>query len=307
MQTKHLIAWVLLLMVMPIQAQVVKVISDEPLNLPESELGYNPVISPTGTYILFSGDDFSGLRRYDLKTERLVTLSTEKGAGFDLKISEDGKLVAYRSQEYSNKLRYTTLKVIDMQTRKKHNIIKKSRDIEGYAFEGGSIFVIEDGKMRHKRIIGDIVLKRPAVSSIQKGQLQVTRYSQTSTISPTGSDDNYLWTSVSPDGTKLLYYVIEHGQAYVSNLDGSNPVSLGVLRAPKWMGSDWVVGMEDYDNGVRLTASSVVIVSAEGENRTVLTPSSVIATNPSGTKDASTIVYNTDDGQVRLLKLSIAK
>lgn len=307
MNKKHLFLWVLLFCIPQMQAQHVKVISNEPLSLPASEMGYSPVISPAGEYVLLSAGDNSGLRMYDLKSKQLTTLTKDRGAGFGVKISDDGKLVAYRSQQYINKLRYTTLKVLDISTKKTKDILKNSRDIEGFTFQEGTIFVIEDGKLQTKRITGNVVAKKSAVSSLKRGQLYMTRYNQTSLVSPAGSENNYLWASVSPDGSKLLYYVIELGQAFVSNLDGSDAVSLGVIRAPKWMGNNWVVGMEDYDDGEKLTASSIVMAAASGTNRTVLTDKSVIATNPSGTSDASTIVYNTDNGKVFLLKLEIAK
>lgn len=199
------------------------------------------------------------------------------------------------------------MKVLDIESEKIYDVVKNSRDIEGYAFQEGTINIVDNGKLISKKIKGKNLQKVNAVSSIKQGQLNMTQNNLTKQISPFGTENNYLWTSVSPDGTKLLYYVIELGEAFVSNLDGSKPVSLGVLRAAKWMGNDWVVGMEDYDNGETLTASSVVMVSSKGKHRTVLTNKSVIATDPSGTPDARTIVYNTENGKVFVMKLEISE
>lgn len=288
-------------------SQGIKVTSNQAIPLPPAETGYSPVLSPAGDYILITGNDLKGLRKYDLATGKLSTLTTDKGAGFNVQISEDGKLVAYRSQQYKNKLRYTSLKTLDITTGKQNEVVKESRNLEQFMIKDGTVIALENGTLKTKRITGKALQSAPAISSISKGKLYLTQHKQTSLISKPGDNNNYLWTSISPDGKKLLYYVIEKGKAYVSNLDGSNPVSLGVLRAPKWMGNNWVIGMEDYDDGTVITSSKIIAVAANGAGRTALTDKSVIATNPSGSADASKIVYNTADGKIYLMNIEITK
>ena len=225
MYKKYLFFWMFMFFFIQNNAQVLKVVSNEQLALFDTRMSYNPIISPTGDYILLTAPDSIGLCMYDLQSNRLIELNSDKGAGFDAKISEDGKLVAYRSQRYINQSYYTTLKVLNIESKKIQSVVRKSLDIEGYAFQDGTILVIEDGKISTKRILGNIIVKKPPVSSIKRGQLYMTLYSQTSLISPAGTKNNYLWTSVSPDRKKLLYYVIELDQAFVSDIDGRNAVS----------------------------------------------------------------------------------
>jgi Tol biopolymer transport system component len=288
-------------------SQGIKIISNEQLPLPKNEYGYNPAMSPSGDYIIITESDLKGLSKYDLAAKQLSTLTTDNGAGFDVQISEDGNFVAYRSSQYKNKLRYTSLKVLNMATGLQSEIVTDSRDLEKIAIKDGTALVVEKGALKTKKLAGKTFASAPVISSIAKGQLYVTKDRKTKLVSPAGTGLSYLWTSVSPDGKKLLYYVIEHGKAYVSNLDGTHPVSLGVLRAPKWMGNNWVIGMEDYDNGETLTASKIVAVAANGAHRTELTDSSVIATNPSASADATKIVYNTADGKIFLMKIETLK
>jgi len=288
-------------------SQGIRVLSNEQIPLPPTESGYSPVLSPAGDYILITGNDLKGLRKYDLASKQLNTLTTDKGAGFDVQISEDGKMVAFRSQQYKDRLRYTSLKTINLSTGKQSEIVKQSRNLEKFTIKDGTVLAVENGNLKSKRFAGKQLSSTPPISSVKNGQLYITKDKQTKLVSPAGTDINYLWTSVSPDGRKMLYYVIEHGKSYVSNIDGSNPVSLGVLRAPKWMGNNWVVGMVDYDNGEVITSSKIVAVGANGNHRTDLTNNSIIATNPSGSADASKIVYNTADGKVFLMHLEILK
>lgn len=288
-------------------SQGVRVISNEQVPLPATESGYSPVLSPAGNYILITGNDLKGLRKYDLATKQLQTLTTDRGAGFDVQISEDGNFIAYRSQQYKDRLRYTSLRALNISNGKQSEIIKESRDLEKFIIKEGTLLAVENGTLKTKRLAGKKPSSTPAISSIKQGQLYMTQNKKTTLLSPAGTGINYLWTSMSPDGKKLLYYVIEQGKAYVSNPDGSNPASLGTLRAPKWMGNNWIVGMVDYDNGEVITSSKIVAIAADGSNRTDLTDSSVIATNPSGSADASKIVYNTADGKVFLMNIKISK
>ena len=298
----------LLLLVLTSQlafSQGIKMVSNEQIPIMESEDGCLPIMSPTGDYLILAGNDTQGLKKYDLATKKLTTLTTEKAVG--VQISSDGSTVVYRSKNYEGKLRYTSLKSIQLETGEKEELIKNTRDLEGVNVKQGTVLAVNKGEMVSKRVSGEKLESIPVVPSIKDGQLYITEKGKTRLLSPAGTNVNYLWPSVSPDGKKLLYYVMDQGQAYVSNSDGTNPVSLGILRAPKWMGNDWVVGMVDYDNGEVVTSSEIVGVAADGTQRTVLTDDSVIALYPSASADASKIVYTTNDGKVFLMKIETNK
>ena len=298
----------LLLLVLTSQlafSQGIKMVSNEQIPIMESEDGCLPIMSPTGDYLILAGNDTQGLKKYDLATKKLTTLTTEKAVG--VQISSDGSTVVYRSKNYEGKLRYTSLKSIQLETGEKEELIKNTRDLEGVNVKQGTVLAVNKGKMVSKRVSGEKLESIPVAPSIKDGQLYITEKGKTRLLSPAGTNVNYLWPSVSPDGKKLLYYVMDQGQAYVSNSDGTNPVSLGILRAPKWMGNDWVVGMVDYDNGEVVTSSEIVGVAADGTQRTVLTDDSVIALYPSASADASKIVYTTNDGKVFLMKIETNK
>ncbi len=298
----------LLLLVLTSQlafSQGIKMVSNEQIPIMESEDGCLPIMSPTGDYLILAGNDTQGLKKYDLATKKLTTLTTEKAVG--VQISSDGSTVVYRSKNYEGKLRYTSLKSIQLETGEKEELIKNTRDLEGVNVKQGTVLAVNKGKMVSKRVSGEKLESIPVVPSIKDGQLYITEKGKTRLLSPAGTNVNYLWPSISPDGKKLLYYVMDQGQAYVSNSDGTNPVSLGILRAPKWMGNDWVVGMVDYDNGEVVTSSEIVGVAADGTQRTVLTDDSVIALYPSASADASKIVYTTNDGKVFLMKIETNK
>ena len=84
----------------------IEVVSDNPLQLPASEAAYSPVISPDGEWLLVASNAMKGLQKYDLATGQLKTITTDNGAGYNAKISNDGSTIVYRTSEFKNRLRY---------------------------------------------------------------------------------------------------------------------------------------------------------------------------------------------------------
>ena len=283
-------------------SQDIKVVSNEQVQIPTSG-GYYPILSPTGDYLIISGSDMQGLKKYDLTTKQLTTLTDGKSAGFGAKISTDGKTVVYRTSSYKNRLRYVSLHTLNVETGKTTTLIKDTRDLQGVSMAQGTVLAVNKGKLVQKRLGGEKLSTVPPVPSIKEGKLYVTVGNQTKLVDPAGKEASYLWASISPDGKKLLYYVINTGKAYVSNIDGSNPISLGTMHAPIWMGNNWVIGMLDRDNGEVITASKIIAVKANGTSRTALTDDSVIAMEPSVSLDATKIAYNTADGKIFIMQV----
>jgi hypothetical protein len=129
----------------------------------------------------------------------------------------------------------------------------------------------------------------------------MTKGGKTRIFSPNGQDKSYIWKSLSPDGTKVLYYVCSDG-AYVCNVDGTGVKSLGALRAPQWYGNDVVVGMLDIDNGYYVTSSSIIACNFNGVRQT-LTDSGVIAMYPLPSSISGKIVFSTPAGEAYVINL----
>lgn len=288
-------------------SQGIKVLSSEEVSFSGSEGYFNPVLSPAGDYMIVTSANLQGLLKYDFSTKELTPITSGASAGFDAQISADGKTIVYRTKEYKGRLRYTSLKSFSLETGKETELVKPTRNLEGVAVKEGTVLAVDNGQLKTQQVSGKKLAVNPPVASIKDGQLFVTKGGSTRLISPLGKELGYIWSSVSPDGTKLLFYVIEHGKAYVSNIDGSNPVSLGTLRAARWLGNDWVVGMLDYDDGHVVTSSKIIATTANGAVRQELTDNSVIATYPTPDAAGSKILYNTEDGKVYLMHIEITK
>ncbi|MBQ9077251.1 MAG: PD40 domain-containing protein [Muribaculaceae bacterium] len=278
------------------------VASIEKVALPEGVTANKATISPDGSYVVFSRMEKPGLHRLDLGSNTLTTVS-EKGTTFGLQISQDGSTVVFRENSFDkNHLRKTALKSMNVATGKETTIVKATRELQGFEVRGAQVMAMNNGKLTTKSLTGAATVSAP-VASIKGGQLYVTVNGKTSNISPQGTDcQSYLWPSVSPDGTKVVYYLARRG-CYVCDLDGSNPMYLGSIRAPRWFDDATVVGMNDYDDGENVTASKIVAVSIDGSKGQNLTNDASMAMYPSVSNDGK-IAYTTPAGELYIININ---
>lgn len=283
------------------QARPVEVESVRKIDLPEGVACQIPTISPDGKFAVVGVMGMGALHKVDLSNGE-VSLITENGDADALKISPDGKNIVFRKVSFdNNKMRFTALNKIELETRNETELVKPSRRLNaGFAVTNKAVTAIESGNTRKVAIAENGSEASMPVASISYGDLQVTVDGMTATINPQG-DGSYLWPSVSPDGTKVAYYLVGVG-AFVCDLDGRNVMPLGFFRAPAWLSNDMIVGMEDFDDGRAVTESTIATYDLDG-NRQALTSASLKGMYPSASADGSKIVFATDDGDLYLITL----
>jgi len=283
---------------MSAMGQVLNVTSIEKVNLPSQAAV--AAISPQGDYLLLTSATNQGLTKFDLTSGQTQVLSTAASAGHNVKISPDGQTVVYREGSINEKhLRYSSLKSVNLETGATQVLVKPTRDLQGYSVDATSAGVVNKGKFSNKAIGAAKAQKLP-VLSINKGQLMITINGKTRNLSPNGNQFSYMWPSLSPDGTKVLYYLAAHG-AYVCDLDGSNAHKVGKMRAPVWYDNNTIVGMIDLDDGEFIYASTIVAATLDGTTQ-VLTDDATIAMYPHAV--AGKIAFSTPAGEAYIINVS---
>lgn len=278
-------------------AQVLNVASVNKVPIPANPNAKVAGISPNGDYLLLSTSTNVGLTKFDLKTNESKVLTNARGAGFNAQISSDGASVIYREDSYTaNHLRMERLNSVNVESGAVANIVAPTRNLQGYAIEGTTVAAVNKGKLAAKSKVSVPVL------SINNRQLMITRNGKTSVFSPNGENFSYIWPSVSPDGTKALYYVCGVG-AFVCDIDGSNVKSLGTVRAPQWYGNDVVIGMNDVDDGEMILSSSIVATTLSGQQQ-VLTDASVVAMYPYTSLNGGKIAFSTPAGEAYIININ---
>lgn len=259
-------------------AQVLKVVSMQQLTSPSDMDVKVAGVSPDGDYVLLTTGSNKGLQRYDVATKTTTVLSEAEGAGYNVQISADGQEVVYRETTVGrDQLRRNNI-VRKNFTRQRRNVIARGqRDMDKMA--------TTDAK---------------ATVTISDRLMVLHQNGTDKTLAPNGTDKSYIWASISPDGTRLCYYVCGEG-CFVSNIDGTNPQFIAhACRAAKWYNDNTLVGMADEDNGEFITASAIVAYTLDGR-RQVLTDNSMIAMYPYVAKNL--IVFGTEEGSTYMLNV----
>ena len=283
---------------MSAMGQVLNVTSINKVNLPEKAAV--AAISPQGDYLLLTSSTNQGLTKLDLANGQTQVLSTAPSAGHNVKISPDGQTVVYHESSFNDKhLRFSTLKSVNLGTGDSQVLVKPTRNLQGYAVDATSVGVVNKGKFSNKAI-GTAKAQKLPVLSINKGQLMITVKKKKKKLSPNGDQFSYMWASLSPDGTKVLYYQAAHG-TYVCNLDGSNARKVGKMRAPVWYDDNTIVGMMDMDDGEFIYASTIVAATLDGTTQT-LTGDDTIAMYPHAI--SGKIVFSTPAGEAYIINVT---
>ena len=275
-------------------AQLVEIQSIDKVALPEGVTVDKATLSPDGSFVVFSQNTVAGLHKLDLNTNEINMISAN-GNSFDLKIATDGTVVFRESKTAENKLRYTSLKAVSPRG-VETTLVAPTRDLNGFAVNGTNVMTVDNNKVEAKSLIGGVAVQMP-VASIRYGQLCIDG----KVISPNGTEGaSYLWASISPNGTKVCYYYVSGG-CYVANIDGSNPVYVGQLRAAKWLNDMTVVGMHDIDDGEVVTSSKLIAASIDGKTHQELTVAESMAMYPS--TNGGKIAYSTPMGEMFIINL----
>ena len=192
---------------------------------------------------------------------------------------------------------------MNLNNGKETTLVAPSRNLQGFNIVGNRVNAVNKGKLSTKALNANAAAEAP-VASISRGALLVTSNGVTRNISPQGTaGQSYLWPSVSPDGTKVLYYLVGAG-AYVCNLDGSNAVKVGDIRAAQWYNNNVIVGMQDQDNGEVVTASKLVAVNAAGTIKQDLNQVSSMAMYPSVAGNGEKISFVTPAGELFVMSVN---
>ena len=135
--------------------------------------------------------------------------------------------------------------------------------------------------------------------------LNLYRNGERIVLKPHG-DVNYIWSSLSPDQTMILFNT-KYGTA-ICDLNGQEIINLGPdFDAPVWYGNDYVVGMDDNHDGYYITESSIMMASVDGTVVKRLSTPEGMGMYPNVDARSGRIVYNTDNGDIRLMQINLTE
>ena len=234
--------------------------------------------SPTGDYLLLTNTSNHGLQRMDLATKKVTKITNADGAGYNVKIAQNGNEVVYRELTLdATKNRTSNIVRHNFVAAKRQVVAKNQRNLEAMVTEA----------------------ERPSFS-VKDRQLMMTVNGETKIFSPNGQQYSYHWASLSPNGKKVAYYISAVG-CFVCDIDGKNIQFIGHnCLAPVWYSDNIIVGCDTKDNGEVVLESVIVAYNLDGKKQ-VLTNGEQIAVFPQATDGK--IAYSTSEGEIYVMNI----
>ena len=280
-------------------AQDVKIVRHEQLLKGIESQCYNPVLSPDGQKVLFTQSDYEGLNVYDIADDVVTPLASDRLAGFSPAFSKDGKSVYFLSQTRENMLVYREMKRVNLDGTGMSTVMEKSRGmLHPVAVDGGVVTVSDNGRKLKAKSNGGTY----AYSAGKK--IVVVKNGIEKKIAPVPTKYTYIWESLSPDGTKILFYAGGKG-AYICDLDGNLVAELGKYTSPAWCGNDYVVAVNATHDGHQYETSQIVLLKVDGSYKKELTAPVSMSMHPTASASGDRLTYNTIDGRLFLMDLRI--
>ncbi len=281
----------------------------EPIEITEGagQEFYYPLFSPSGEEILLTTSNYSGLWIMNLETRQITKITENGGAGYAPSITEDGKSIVYRKNEFLKRKKYSSIIVFNRDEKTEQVIAGPSRELSVPAIlENENICYMESGKSYsfelEKRMTGELKsADNPAL--FFKYPSLIFMDGDETYLSPFG-EGTYIWSSLSPDKSLILSNYMGK-TTFICDPQGNIITEFGRANAPVWSpdGSK-ILFMDDKDDGHKITGSELVVINTDGSGRQNITNTpDRVEMYPQWSPDGSKIIYNTTKGKIYLMNI----
>ncbi|MCK5571244.1 MAG: PD40 domain-containing protein [Bacteroidetes bacterium] len=244
------------------------VVSVERLSAGEMGGWSHPRFSPDGQRLYFTRFDFNGIWEYRFQDQSVRRITSDPRSGYGFAVSDDGTRMAYRRTIINQTSRRRVQEIVVANLIDgSEEMVTTGKDLSLPAFSGNTVVysgALLDGSA------GDRPSRQVSLIGIQDEKIALHAGGVTVLLDPLVGG-RYIWPSLSPDGKRLVAVAMEGG-AFVCDLQGTVHSMLGKRNAPAWTREgQWIIYMNDQDDGHQVTGSDIHFVSADGRESGQLT------------------------------------
>lgn len=261
-----------------------------------------PVLNRTGDKLLYSSGAYSGLTLYDLKTNTGTTITTEAGAGFEPVFDLANNRIFYRYSTFENGRKLDGMASYDPGSGKTLEMLTPRRELRQVrSYNNG--FLVAAEKQILKVTFGRTTNEDLYFVTTEDLKMVVVKNGRKTYLNPLNMEESrYIWVSLSPDNTKILFTAVGKG-TYICDIQGKILHTLNYLNAPVWYDENHVAGMVDKDDGHVITSSTVQLVNIRSNARTQVSRNDEMAMHP--TASTGKIAYHTTEGKIIVATVAV--
>lgn len=259
--------------------------------------GFFPQISADGQWLLYSPTEGTSLMLKNLATGDVKTVASTGYPGFDAILGQDGKVYYVTQQRKKNGLVYRTGHCYDPATGKDQVVLKAQHGrVQPLLASQGVVINGERQIYRNAKQVGAYCYTRGDMLYL------VDEAGFTRALQPVQDSNGYLWASLSPDGTRVLFEAASRG-LFVCDMNGEIVAELGEFLMPCWYNNDYIIAMSNAGN-TRTNGSRIWLLSVDGEVCKPISTREERAVQPmtAGGRVVYTLLYS---GEVRQLELDV--
>lgn len=221
---------------------------------------------------------------------QMATVSTPqpllKGVESDLYhpvLSADGTQLLFSNADYSN--------------------------LRTYDFTSGAVKKIQadkDASLKAHFVDNKLSLETSASVRTDGSTLFINVNGVEKSFSPVESYAGYVWPSISPDGTKVMFVAAGKGIVIV-DLNGNIISRPGKYEAPVWFGNDNILVQNATDDGHQFTSSQILLLNLDGTESQAITHPESMTFSPAASIENGRVVYTTIDGRLYEVNVKLNK
>lgn len=221
---------------------------------------YFPQMSPDGKYVAYSSVDGLRLQVRKLDNDSVIKVDSVGAPGYDARFGGDGLLYYVTMERRYNNLIYRTAHCFDVTTGRGKIVLAPQHGAVRLCPTSDGMAIIGENKSY-------IATKRRYVYT-EGSHLVICDGSHRSTMSPAGQCAGYIWASLSPDGSKVVFDAVGKG-LYVCDLNGKVLAKLGYYMMPCWLDNDYIVAMLSPANNTTVKKQQLIAIPANGRGAKV--------------------------------------
>lgn len=296
---------ILFISVIPLFAQNVVIVEDVAVTSHSEGNFYYPTVSSDGKGILFTSENRKGLWYKNFNSNMITMVSDAPAAGYEPAFNQADNEIIFREDSFANGRRISSLVSFNLLTSKSVVLDEGIRDLKICRSHSTFSHYLKESEAEPLSIKNSLQKNRSSdiLVTIENTKIIIYENNVKRILDPLG-DGNYIWPSLSPDKTKLVFTCAGKG-TYVSNLEGKVLTKIGYANYPSWSpDGSWIAFMKDIDDGVKVISSDIIVTDLKsGKFFNLTADGKNISMYPNWGNTNSEIYYNTNSGQIRKIKL----